>query len=179
MTDTPSLLPTALMGCCMLGATDLIEGFKREDGTPEKLSPEDIGRCFLGRANLIQANTLATVTLFTQTLSDGCTRRVCAPVFLKLIDELRNNEQVVCVLEWFKYWSDYIDGRDDDRRICAPCYKMLQEREKVVHRDIWRRLPELMSVTVDGWAADPAAATAVTETQPDVSGYRKCNDYAF
>ena len=161
MTNTPSLLPTALMSCCMLKPSELVNGFAREDGTPEKLSQEDIGRCFLGRANLMQANTLATLGLFTQTLSDGCTRRdVCAPVFLKLIDELRNNERVVCTLEWYKYWSDYIDGRDDDRRICAPCYKMLQEREKVAHRDIWRRLPELMDVVVEGWAADLATTAA-------------------
>ena len=91
MTNTPSLLPTALMGCCMLDATELIEGFKREDGTLEKLSPEDLGRCLLGRANLVRANTLATISLFNQKLSEGCTRRdVCAPVFLRLLDELRN-----------------------------------------------------------------------------------------
>ena len=37
---------------------------------------------------------------------------------------------------------------------------MLQEREKVAHRDIWRRLPELMDVVVEGWAADLATTAA-------------------
>ncbi|EIW56790.1 uncharacterized protein TRAVEDRAFT_170761 [Trametes versicolor FP-101664 SS1] len=155
MTNTDVLLPTALMNCCMLDATDLVHGFAREDGTAETLSADDLGRCFLGRAALMQANTLATLALFNQTLAEGCTRReVCAPVFLRLLDELRNHEKVVCTLDWYKYWSDYIDGRDDDRRLCTPCYKMLLEREKQQHREIWRRLPELMGVTVEGWAAD-------------------------
>ena len=123
---------------------------------------EDDSR-ILGRANLMQANTLATLSLFNQTLSEGCTRRdVCAPVFLRLIDELRSHERVVCTLDWFKYWTDYIDGRDDDRRICAPCYKMLQDREKQQHKDIWKRLPELMGVTVEGWAADPTPPADTT-----------------
>ena len=167
LTGTDALLPAALMGCCMLGATELVGGFAREDGTPEQLAQDDVGRCFLGRANLMQANTLATLALFNQTLAEGCTRRdVCAPVFLRLLDELRAHERVVCTLDWYKYWTDYIDGRDDDRRICAPCYKMLQDREKQQHKDIWKRLPELMGVTVEGWAADPAPVgeTAVTPT---------------
>ncbi|KAI0370990.1 hypothetical protein BV20DRAFT_966098 [Pilatotrama ljubarskyi] len=155
MTNTDVLLPAALMGCCMLDGAELVNGLTREDGTVEKLSMEDLGRCFIGRANLMQANTLATLNLFNQTLSEGCTRRdVCGPVFLRMLDELRNHERVVCTLDWFKYWSDYMDGRDDDRRICAPCYKMLQEREKQQHREIWKRLPELMGVTVEGWAAE-------------------------
>ncbi|KAH9925605.1 uncharacterized protein BXZ73DRAFT_78946 [Epithele typhae] len=168
LTGTDALLPAALMGCCMLGADELIRGFMLEGETGDGARREaladaaDVGRCFAGRANLMQANTLATLSLFAQTLSEGCTRReVCGAVFLRLVDELRGHERVVCTLDWFKYWTDYIDGRDDDRRICAACYKMLQDREKVQHKDIWRRLPELMGVTVEGWAADgPAAADA-------------------
>ncbi|KAI0334219.1 hypothetical protein GY45DRAFT_1318694 [Cubamyces sp. BRFM 1775] len=152
-----SLLPTALMGCCMLDATEITDGFTREDGARETLSPEDLGRCFIGRANLMQANTLATLKLFNQTLSEGCTRRdVCAAVFLRLLDELRSHEKVVCTLDWYKYWSDYVDGRDNDRRLCPHCYTMLHEREKQQHREIWRKLPELMGVTVEGWAAEPS-----------------------
>ncbi|KAI8992835.1 hypothetical protein BD414DRAFT_412376 [Trametes punicea] len=168
MTNTDILLPTALMGCCMLTAAELVDGFAREDGTREVLAAEDIGRCFLGRANLMQANTLATLKLFNQTLSEGCTRRdVCAPVFLRLLDELRSHERVVCTLDWYKYWSDYIDGRDDDRRLCAPCYKMLSEREKQQHREIWRRLPELMGVAVEDWAQDVPAPAATPPSSED------------
>ncbi|TBU21796.1 hypothetical protein BD311DRAFT_188914 [Dichomitus squalens] len=159
ITSTDVLLPTALMGCCMLNSTELVNDFTRENGTLEKLSPEDIGRCFLVRANLMQANIMATLGVFEQTLFEGCTRRdVCGPVSLKLFDELRNHERAVCTLDWFKYWSDYIDGRDDDRKICARCYKMLQEREKEQHRGLWKKLPELMGVVVEGWAADPTPA---------------------
>ncbi|TBU53856.1 hypothetical protein BD310DRAFT_127481 [Dichomitus squalens] len=165
---SPDVLPTALMGCCMLNWTELVGfGFTREDGT-WRSSPEDIGRCFLGRVNLLQANTMATLGVFEQTLSEGCTRRdVCGPVFLNLLDELRNHERVVCTLDWFKYWSDYIDGRDDDRRICARCYKMLQEREKEQHRGLWKKLPELMGVVAEGWAAGP---TPAEEVPPAVDG---------
>ncbi|EJF56075.1 hypothetical protein DICSQDRAFT_183997 [Dichomitus squalens LYAD-421 SS1] len=52
--------PPAFQGCIRSSA-DLVNGFTREDGKPEKLSAENIGRWFLGRANLMQANTLATL----------------------------------------------------------------------------------------------------------------------
>ncbi|TBU29633.1 hypothetical protein BD311DRAFT_796428 [Dichomitus squalens] len=156
--SAPDVLPTALMGCCVLNWTELVGfGFTREDGTLDKLP----------RGHRT-ANTMATLGVFEKTLAEGCTRRdVCGPVFLKLLDELRNHERVVCTLYWFNYWSDYIDGRDDDRRICARCYKMVQEREKQQHRKIWNKLPELMGFVAEGWAAGP---TPAEEVPPAVDG---------
>ncbi|KAI0776673.1 hypothetical protein BD413DRAFT_226579 [Trametes elegans] len=169
MTGTDILLPTALMGCCMLEAKELMHGFAREDGcTLETLSLDDVGRCFVGRAALMEANTLATLRLLQQRLVDDCARRdVCGAVFLRMLDELRNHERVVCTLDWFKYWTDYIDARDHERQLCAPCYKGLLEREKTQHREIWRKLPELMGVTVHGWAAElpPAEPQPASEEE--------------
>ncbi|TBU41525.1 hypothetical protein BD309DRAFT_1020653 [Dichomitus squalens] len=67
-------------------SAELVNGFAHEDGKPEKLSPEDIGRCFLGRANLMQANTQATLRRLCPDALRGlhaARRRV--PVFLKLL----------------------------------------------------------------------------------------------
>ncbi|TBU54719.1 hypothetical protein BD310DRAFT_951231 [Dichomitus squalens] len=89
-------LPTALMGCCIFRSAELVNGFAHEDGKPEKLSPEDIGRCSLGRANLMQANTLATLRRLCPDALRGLhgARRPCAGV-PEAPDELRDHERVL------------------------------------------------------------------------------------
>ncbi|CDO69962.1 hypothetical protein BN946_scf184836.g36 [Trametes cinnabarina] len=173
MTNTDILLPTALTGCCMLTATELMGGFTREDGSREVLSQDDIKRCFIGRAKLLQATTIATLALYDQELSKGCTRRaVCGPVFLRLMNELRKNPTILCTLRWYtdrhgEGYADYHTGRHErDRHLCASCYGMLQDREKGGQRRVWRELPELMDVKVEGWdqgQVSPASAPAPQE----------------
>ncbi|KAI0632736.1 hypothetical protein C8Q77DRAFT_1196281 [Trametes polyzona] len=170
MMDADILLPTALMNCCMLDDGDFVNGFIREDGVAETLSPEDIGRCFIGRANLMRANTLAILNILDQTLAEGCTRPdVCATVLRRLVDELRAHEDVVCSLYWYQYWVDYIDCGDNDRQLCPACYQMLFERGTQQHRDIWNRLPEMMGVSVEGWTPEPPlpAETPLPETEDE------------
>ncbi|KAI1795299.1 hypothetical protein LXA43DRAFT_1090948 [Ganoderma leucocontextum] len=57
LTDTPLMLPLALYRCCYLGGK-LLDGWTREDGTVEYLSPEDVKRCFNARIVLSRREVL-------------------------------------------------------------------------------------------------------------------------
>ncbi|KAH9925602.1 uncharacterized protein BXZ73DRAFT_78943 [Epithele typhae] len=133
LTGTDALLPAALMGCCMLSTDELIRGFTLEDETGA--SREALGG--VHAAGGVRGGVL------------------------ELVDELRGHERVVCTLDWFKYWTDYIAGRRP-----ADLRGVLQDAAgsgEGQHKDIWRRLPEVTEVTVEGWAADgppPADANA-------------------
>ncbi|KAI0753723.1 hypothetical protein C8Q74DRAFT_1320211 [Fomes fomentarius] len=54
LTGAHHLLPCALMQCCSLGSS-VVDGFAREDGTREYLSPQDLGLCFNAKDKLIEA----------------------------------------------------------------------------------------------------------------------------
>ncbi|TFK84831.1 hypothetical protein K466DRAFT_601694 [Polyporus arcularius HHB13444] len=54
LTGADYLLPVALAQCCQL-RSDIVKGFRREDGTCEYLSTVDLGRCFQAKELLIEA----------------------------------------------------------------------------------------------------------------------------
>ena len=59
----PSILPTAILACCML--EDIAVGFDREDGTRERLSYDDISRCWIARRRLAEIGMAVTAKIST------------------------------------------------------------------------------------------------------------------
>ncbi|KAL6308557.1 hypothetical protein BKA93DRAFT_519250 [Sparassis latifolia] len=57
LTQTDSILPSALYGCCCLDTHTLLHGMRHADGSSDKLSQEDLERCVEGRIKLMEANT--------------------------------------------------------------------------------------------------------------------------
>ncbi|TBU54195.1 hypothetical protein BD310DRAFT_936547 [Dichomitus squalens] len=163
LTHTDVILPGALMACCLLGA-EIVDGFMREDGTPEMLSREDLGRCFLGRARILEANAKATLGILHQAVSPECTRPDRCHVFLpELLVRLEEHTDAICNLRWDFTWTGYIDMADRERELCMSCYRMLGKhgRQKEEHRKIFEKLPEMMGVKVEGWGERPP-----TEPEP-------------
>ncbi|KAI0370988.1 hypothetical protein BV20DRAFT_943153 [Pilatotrama ljubarskyi] len=163
-----ALLPVALARCCLLDG-EIVEGFAREDGTRETLSTEELGRLFAGKAKLMRFNTYATHRVFRQAIAEGCRRAsTCAGVLKRLLSELVKHEDVMDPLSLTYAWDKYIDRVevkkiDGERELCAKCYKMLtQERAQEEQRELFRRLPAMMGVTVDGWVTKPATDAAAS-----------------
>ncbi|KAI0641031.1 hypothetical protein C8Q79DRAFT_920359 [Trametes meyenii] len=152
-TNTPSLLPAALMECCTLGA-DIVNGFARADGTRETLSPEDLGRCFLGRSRMVQASARIAHQMFRQSVARGCRHPACClRVLQRLLNELGDGRiELVSGLDWCAQWVGYVDEKDEERELCGKCYRMLEEeRPRQLQRDVWRVLPVMMGVKVEDW----------------------------
>ncbi|CDO75242.1 hypothetical protein BN946_scf184633.g1 [Trametes cinnabarina] len=153
LTGTQSLLPAALMECCTLGP-EIVQGFKRADGTAEVLSPEDLGRCFIGRARMAQASARIAHQMFRQTVARGCRHPACCiRVLQRLLNELGDARiELVSNLDWCIPWAGYVDEKDEERELCGKCYKMLEEeRPRHLQREVWQILPTMMGVSVEQW----------------------------
>ena len=175
--DGEALLPIALMRCCMLGA-GVVEGYVREDGIKEMLSPADLGRCFEGRVKLLEASVRAAETLRAHTTSDECSRpQRCKAALQRFIAELVGSgdsdspasgaaiRDALCCLRWDLALSlssrrAYIQeaGADaqavGEEKLCARCFaRQLEEQRK-----IFAKLPQMMGVSVEGWATRGRAA---------------------
>ncbi|KAI0351212.1 hypothetical protein OH77DRAFT_1411475 [Trametes cingulata] len=150
LVDEPSLLPTALLQCCSLGA-DIVKGFTREDGTHEQLSLEDIGRCFAARTILAERAILMIFRAFSLPVSEQCkTPGRCAEGLHALLMDLQNRVESVSHPDIFSSLFDS-DGEKDRVLECADCDSMLRQREKKLRREAWDLLPSIMGVQVDGW----------------------------
>nr|VWP00171.1 Zn(2)-C6 fungal-type domain-containing protein [Ganoderma boninense] len=170
--DGEALLPIALMRCCMLGAR-IVEGYEREDGTRETLSPADLGRCFEGRVRLLDASVRAAETLRAHTTSDECSRPLrCKAALQRFIAELVGSDNAasgtatpaeLCCLRWDLSLSlsprrAYLQEAGTDAvgedKLCTKCFaRQLEEQRK-----IFARLPQMMGVSVEGWGTKWDAA---------------------
>ena len=163
------LLPVALMCCCMLGP-EISEGFTREDGTKETLALDDLARCFVGRAKLLEATFVAAHRTFRSTVSDACRDPVrCQGALQRLLQELVEHAGMMGDIRDLRFdnsKTDYINETDEERALCAKCFAMVGKngRQAEQHREIFKKLPEMMGVTVEGWSAGPEniQADAVT-----------------
>ncbi|KAI8992828.1 hypothetical protein BD414DRAFT_482339 [Trametes punicea] len=153
LTGAHSLLPTALMRCCTLGA-DIVHGLERPDGSRETLSPEDLGRCFVGRARMAQASARIAHQMFRQSVARGCRHPACClRVLQRLLNELGDARiELVSNLDWCMPWVSFVEEKDEERELCGKCYKMLEEdRPRQLQREVWQILPTMMGISVEGW----------------------------
>ncbi|KAJ3004847.1 hypothetical protein NUW54_g4617 [Trametes sanguinea] len=142
-----------------------MNGFAREDGTREVLSDEDIGRCYMGRAALTEATVLFMLQLYDQTRSSRCKRPSdCKPVFVRLLNNVKNYEGTDDIKDhlWYHYFEDYFEEEDVGRRLCWPCWEKLCKRQKQIHNDTWQKLPELMGLSIEGWAEESSKEPSET-----------------
>ena len=153
LTNNLSMLPTALMDCCTLGA-EIVNGLVREDGSRETLAAEDLGRCFVGRTKMVQASVRIAHQMFRQTVAVGCHKALsCQRVLQRLLNGLGNaRDDVISYVDWYASWMVYMDGREEERELCIRCYNMLKgERPKRLQKEVWLNLPAMMGVSVEGW----------------------------
>ncbi|RPD76890.1 hypothetical protein L226DRAFT_611302 [Lentinus tigrinus ALCF2SS1-7] len=150
------LLPVALMCCCMLGS-DISKGFTREDGTLETLSVEDLTRCFVGRAKLLEATFVATHRTFRDTVAPDCKNPSrCKEALQRLLHQMIENADLMRDIRDLRFdnsKTDYINSTDDDRELCSRCFTMIGKtgRQQEQHKEIFKKLPEIMDVQVEGW----------------------------
>lgn len=155
LVNAKSILPLALFQCCQLGA-ELVYGYRREDGTIDQLTTEDLVRCLEGRVALMQENAAIALNLFRGQVSPGCTDpSSCSSALKRQRDDLCkvSNVHVVAGYDAFGRWDeDWIETEKDGRKIfCNSCVLMLKAREEEKQRAVWRKLPFIFNVEVDNW----------------------------
>ncbi|KAI1795362.1 hypothetical protein LXA43DRAFT_992451 [Ganoderma leucocontextum] len=75
LTGEDTLLPVALLTCCGLDEA-IVRGCKREDGSREQLSLEDIGLCFKAKGKLVEAAVAMCLRICSwKKISPKCTNK--------------------------------------------------------------------------------------------------------
>ncbi|KAJ3012427.1 hypothetical protein NUW54_g1874 [Trametes sanguinea] len=153
LTGKASLLPTALLACCCLEA-EIVKGFEREDGTRERLDPEDLGRCYAAKATLIRTTTASIVSLLDPFPPSSCEDPQ------KCEDQRRVNLEYLTETLYADICPDtlFVEEKCEDIvlptwcDLCGPCRSALKAQIHDERKALWNELPGILDVAVDvGW----------------------------
>ncbi|KAM5537288.1 hypothetical protein V8D89_009018 [Ganoderma adspersum] len=151
-----SILPSAFVAClCAEPTTSAIaRGITREDGSQERLSPDDLVVCLEGTSSLRVASITAIFRTFEAVVSAECKtvsacRRVLRNTLLNLKDDIDH------LLYGDPFARYQLSVAKDGLGTCPSCTTMVSERSLKERRDVWDRLPELFGIDVPGWKMLP------------------------
>ncbi|EPT02350.1 hypothetical protein FOMPIDRAFT_1101492, partial [Fomitopsis schrenkii] len=131
ITNTPSILPSALYVCCQLDADVLLRGRVRRDGVVDTLSHEDLVRCIRGKAMLCTRSVQVCLDVFAPLKNPGCTskdNRCKSSIMAGRLHSIRS-----------------LIPRPPDP-ICESCVNQLLERHFRICEGLWAELPEILGL---------------------------------
>ncbi|KAI1795310.1 hypothetical protein LXA43DRAFT_992303 [Ganoderma leucocontextum] len=156
LTDSPALLPGALYICSHLGGK-LVDGWEREDGTIEMLSVDDLRRCLDGYCVLARETTLLPARVFATTRVEGCnTPARCQLSRQWELVNILSSKVTTLQRRALASWQKAIEAmareeETSDTKICGACEKDLLKRDRRERWLLWKRLPDIFAITVEGW----------------------------
>ncbi|RPD58554.1 hypothetical protein L226DRAFT_489919 [Lentinus tigrinus ALCF2SS1-7] len=142
------LLLPALLVCC----TSRIDVFGGAPGAKdEQLAPDDIRLCYHARTKLSSAAVTALLRICHPIVADTCTRGPsCHIALVGLLCEQHNHIDGVCSSYSLSSFAPLY--KDFRAKLCRSCYAMLEKRDMLERREVWKKLPELLGVAVEGWS---------------------------
>lgn len=183
LTGTDSILPLAYYICATLGP-DLPLGYARQDGTMERLTPEDLSVCLRLKARLATENVHSAFALLRYPGQQHCSNsqayQSCSDLFRRLLEHvgLSRGGHAVASDRALDSWMDAIDSytppspqhanaymvmyTTQSRQLCKGCRAYVQNRDRELRRQIWRRLPEYVELTIENWDAPVASGSNAT-----------------
>ncbi|KAI0739205.1 hypothetical protein C8Q80DRAFT_1357930 [Daedaleopsis nitida] len=147
----PFILPGALALCCTLRPKQLLHGFKREDGSEEKLDESDLLRCLNGRSELINEGAFTTVLAISSFRHPACCRhsKECRKQLRLLLFAEKEYMSIPSSSYPFKISAEDLMSWQD---LCEYCMNALSEKIAEQKVATWRRLPTTLDIEgVDGW----------------------------
>ena len=151
-TGEPSILPSAFVAClCAEPTTSAIaRGITREDGSLERLSPDDLVVCLEGISSLRVASITAIFRTFEPVVSAECiTVSACKRALRDTLLGLKDDIEHLLYGDPFARYQ--LSVTEDGMKTCPSCSAMVSQRSLAERRDIWERLPELFGIDVPGW----------------------------
>ncbi|TFK88130.1 hypothetical protein K466DRAFT_662545 [Polyporus arcularius HHB13444] len=151
LAQVDTILPSALAVCCCLTAKQLVAGFNREDGSPERLSEEDLIRCIAGMRQLTYEASAAVVAAFARFSPRACKAgTACQNAIQELLRDYAEEAPYFPVDNPFRDWEGWITEYWKES-VCHECRVEVRERFRAQQRKMWARLPQIFDLTVDGW----------------------------
>ncbi|EIW56897.1 uncharacterized protein TRAVEDRAFT_49709 [Trametes versicolor FP-101664 SS1] len=142
LTGEHTLLPTALLSCCMLGKA-IVHGFAREDGTREQLALADVGLCFAAKGRLIEESVRIALAVFLPTVAKMCASvSECVRGFRKIHVELKDRARYIATADPFVPYHSMFG----EELLCKHCRAMVKERDLWERSSTWSRLSEILGI---------------------------------
>ena len=151
--DEPEMLVIALYKCLGLGS-GILDGWKREDGSVERLSEDDVKRCITANRELSRSSVIAVYKTFRPEPSDECNQKTRCEASLR---QTLTQYLDLCV-EHISDGSDVMTTRQgmfselDGFGMCEACWEEVKTRETWGRYDIWIRFPDIFDIEADRWA---------------------------
>ncbi len=139
LTNNSFMLPIAFYLCTVVGS-EVVDGWRREDGSVQHLSPEDLKRCFAGYAQVELRKGPMTSRIFDAGPSSSCNRP--ARCTAKLLERYLKLSPTIPLLGGY---TDVID-RYFRPHICDACANTLKAREVAERRKLWKELPTIFKL---------------------------------
>ncbi len=175
LTDTPSLLPGAFYICAYVGG-GLLDGCAHEDGTVEHLSTDDLRRCLDGQRVLaLEAAVLPGRILAGERVASCITAARCQASCQRKLVHVATSRTVNEHRKVLDYWNVMIKNMAAEEEagltsICGVCEEELLRRARRERWLIWKKLPEIFGVTVNGWGAGDDGDDDDEEDEEDEGG---------
>lgn len=149
LTGMTSMLPIALYYCCNLGS-NLLDGWKREDGHIEHLSVDDLKRCFTARETLCKTGAQIFLKIFHDQPSATCLNVEKCRTALSEMTQSRVKFHLPTAVECrvLRSWKRVIDADSLTYGICIMCKMDLFARDEEARREVWDKLPDIFGVSV-------------------------------
>ncbi|KAI0739115.1 hypothetical protein C8Q80DRAFT_1275284 [Daedaleopsis nitida] len=146
LTGNLSMLPIALYDCALTRGR-IARGWHREDGTVERLSDGDLERCIDGFGTLCREWTDMSHQIHSTTPSQMClTREACRESLLDLREQAADNQ-----ILWEPLSPTLSIRSPHCEPTCPSCTSDLLKRDSVARHALWRRLPTIFGLEVEGW----------------------------
>ena len=164
LTDTPSILPVAMLRCAHLGGS-IMEGWVRDDGSVEHLSAEDLKRVIEGRDTLARRGTQELLELLGGIpQSDcfepsSCRESLCYALVTLDVDAVQGSANI------FLGYQDVVD-KLLFQAWCDICAQDIKEYASEQQKQMWSDLPKMFGLQIRHW---PALSPQVCLVRP-VSG---------
>ena len=150
LTDTPSLLPGAFYFTCFKGS-GLVDGWKREDGSVEHLSRDDLRRCMDGGTELAHyMNTLRTQIFLHNHPHGDCTSEAQCLASAVTMLLTANTIDIGSNTTFFTSWRSFIENYSTTHApLCYSCIDAMFLREAQIRLEMWyTMLPSIFRLTV-------------------------------
>ncbi len=163
LTGCMQLLPSALLMCCLIGDKVFKGAFRRRGAQREQLNPDDLRLCYVARTELAAAAVAMMLRIFRPQYADRCKQpHTCQSALISLVSQQHEHANQICTTNPFMprlTLYEHLRGV-----LCRRCFAMLEERDTTERRTMRKKLPELLGIVVDGWAADDNAGEAAPQT---------------
>ncbi|OJT08535.1 hypothetical protein TRAPUB_541 [Trametes pubescens] len=178
LTDTPILLPGALLDCCMLATLTEADMFLRNATGPIHCSelkelPSDMrARVMAGTALLTTARAARTLGVL-RTVPDSCCRQPerCALAVQRTLQDIDMDSlrEATRVRHWYEPLHAWL-WEDGEGTLCRMCNAAATQADATMRMEEWINLPKTFDIEVEGW---PESVHAIrTDTISKFKGSR-------